>query len=342
MAASFIQKELEMRPELLQQDIKRILILVEILGHACRELGQLGQAGGHFQLVYHSRVKVLGPDKPATLRSGHCLAQAVLAQGKNEEAESILEELIPIEIRVLGENHEETLLSTCLLGLAMLSLGRFSEAELTFRKVLDARKAKLGNDHESTLIARDNLEVALEKQQKWEEWEMSSRESLAIRQRLAPDDFDTLRVMSNLWSALDRWESSTSETLVDVGSNIIKKQEAFDALLKKIQSLPPDFMEGESYKRMTCEEEWYLRRLRNGSFDLETLRARKRMAAWYQEQGFWQHAEDIYEEALNNMEQKLGKDFEDTKLTNEEFAQFLNRRGDPEKAERIRNRQKES
>ena len=42
-----------------------------------------------------------------------------------------------------------------------------------------------------------------------------------------------------------------------------------------------DFMEGPNFKKnVTCEEEWYFWRLRNGSFDLETLSARKRMAAW--------------------------------------------------------------
>ncbi|KAH6664032.1 hypothetical protein B0J14DRAFT_523480 [Halenospora varia] len=314
VAKSFVEKELEKRPELAQQvvSLPNILILIDILGHVCEELGQFRQAEEHFELVRTGRLRVLGDDNPTTLQSEHCLARVQLAQGKCGEARGFLQQLISKEIRILGEKHEETILSTRLLGIAMLGLREFSEAEQQFRKVLIDREEILGSDHEFTLIARDNIESALKEQGKWEDLVKSCRESLAIRQRLAPDAFDTLRVMSNLWFALEQRGNSESDTI-------------FDDLLTKIKTMPPDFMERKCYKKnMTGEEEWYFRRLRNGSFDLETLRARERVAAWYEAKSDFRRAQEIYYEVFNGIERTFGP-------LNEEVTKFLRRRGKPQK-----------
>ena len=80
---------------------------------------------------------------------------------------------------------------------------------------------------------------------------------------------------------------------------------------------------------MTCEEEWYLRCLRNGPFDPEMLRAQKRMAAWYD-------AEEVHENVFKNLGNILGMDCEEMKSLNDEYATFLGRHGKPQEAGRIR------
>ena len=351
MTHSFILKELENRPDLDRQDVVSALILINLLAHVCEEHREFTEAAKNFQSVLQGRKKALGDDHPATLQTEHCFARVRLAQGMCFEAAGILRGLMPREIRVLGLEHEETALSVRLYGLAMFSQRKFPEAESHFRQVLSTREKTLGREHETTLIARDNLEAALGEQRKWAEWEKVTRESLAIRQLLAPSDYHTLRVKSNLWFVLEQQCKAESEAI-------------FRELLANIKALPEDFMEGPNFKKnVTCEEEWYFWRLRNGPFDLETLRARKRMAAWSQTPRFTiggavasldsffkpssqvssnDFAGEIYHEVLRNMEHTFGKECEETKSVNEEYAKHLEQRGKVHEAKRIRERLQES
>lgn len=136
----------------------------------------------------------------------------------------------------------------------------------------------------------------------------------------------------------------------------IEGETIFHELMANIKALPEDFMEGPNFKKnVTCEEERYFWRLRIGSFDLETLRARKRMATWVRTprfargnvaaglESFFEASSDnpvgdIYYEVLRIMGHPLWKECQETKSVNEEYAKHLEQRGKVHEAKRIRKR----
>ncbi|KAK0105105.1 hypothetical protein ONS95_004532 [Cadophora gregata] len=336
---SFILTALEKRPDLIRRDIINALSLINILALVQEKHQDFIEAAKNFQTVLQGRKEELGVDHPATLQAEHCFARTILAQGKFSEAAVMLQVLMPREAQVLGEEHDQTLLTVRLYGLALFSQRKFTEAEPLFRQVLSTREKTLGKEHERTLITRDNLEAALGEQRKWTEWEETSRESLAIRERVAPGEYGTLRVKSNLWFTLEQQAKfDESETV-------------FNGLLADIKALPADFMESESFKKnTTCEEEWYFWRLRDGSFDIETLKARKRMADWIrmdpsaaqQSRGTGmtgggiassisnflkkepqESPGDIYREVMRNMERTCGRESEEFKALKLDYERLF-------------------
>jgi tetratricopeptide (TPR) repeat protein len=175
------------------------------------------------------------------------LASVLRNQGKYREAETILLQVISKYEAILGENHEETLASTTLLGITYYRAKRYSEAEDLFRRVLAGKEETLGCAHASTLATRDNLEASLWKEEKWEEWEPYCRRSLEMRTRVSPDDYDTLRVTSNLWFVLEKLGSDESGKV-------------FERLLNKIKAMPPKLLETKSFqKKMSNDEAWYFK-----------------------------------------------------------------------------------
>lgn len=82
-------------------------------------------------------------------------------------------------------------------------------------------------------------------------------------------------------------------------------------------------MEGQTYKdKMTCEEEWYFKVIRNGYYDPKTIQAHKNLALWFEKQGNLEKKRAVYEEVLYVMVRVNGYDHEATELLRRQNRSF--------------------
>ncbi|KAF4625403.1 hypothetical protein G7Y89_g12766 [Cudoniella acicularis] len=86
-------------------------------------------------------------------RYGMCLYE----DGRWNEAEAAITEVLEIEKRDLGANHPSTLTSIAKLASTYRNQGRWGEAEELEVQVIETRKTKLGADHPDTLTSINNL-----------------------------------------------------------------------------------------------------------------------------------------------------------------------------------------
>ncbi|RDW63598.1 hypothetical protein BP6252_11143 [Coleophoma cylindrospora] len=126
---------------------------------------------------------------------GTCL----YAEGRWNEAEAIITEVLGIERRVLEADHPDTLTSMANLASTYRNQGRWEAAEDLEVQVLETRKKRLGADHPSTLTSMANLASTYWNQGLWEAAEELEVQVLETsKKRLGADHPDTLTSMANL------------------------------------------------------------------------------------------------------------------------------------------------
>ena len=87
-------------------------------------------------------------------------------QGKFNDAESLLQEVLVTRENIEGKEHPHTLATAKSLGAAMIGTGKFKEAEKLLIKNLVLMKRVLGMEHTHTLISMRHLASALREQGK--------------------------------------------------------------------------------------------------------------------------------------------------------------------------------
>ena len=107
--------------------------------------------------------RVFGDDHPSTLTAKTLLANLYCDQAREDEAETLLVEILQAARPVLGENHLTTLASQGLLAWVYVSLGHYDDAEPLLRNTLAAQRRVLPEDDPSlaiTLFGLAELHVA--------------------------------------------------------------------------------------------------------------------------------------------------------------------------------------
>lgn len=145
----------------------------------------------------------LGPD--STLDAPHRIEAEVLrgdalaAQGKLPEAESMLRALIPEAERVLGADHARALSARHNLSAVLQQEGKLDEATQIGEAVLARRRAVFGPEHPETLYSLNHLAALQQLAGHGAEAERLMRETIASRSRvLGPRHPATLTTQRNL------------------------------------------------------------------------------------------------------------------------------------------------
>ncbi|UCC31969.1 MAG: serine/threonine protein kinase, partial [Phycisphaerales bacterium] len=170
-------REITMR-EVLDAASKRIegkfedepLIEASIRGTIGETYGNLGlyeAAEPHLREAEAIRVRELGADDPATLRTRADLADFLRRQGWFLQAESLARQTLEAQRRLLGADHPDTVYTRNALGLVLQGQGKLQEAERVFRQVLEIRRRTLGDRHPDTLVSMGNLAKAFERLVWW-------------------------------------------------------------------------------------------------------------------------------------------------------------------------------
>ena len=91
------------------------------------------------------------------------LANLLMEQGGEKEAEHLYREALGGRRRVLGNEHPSTLVSINNLGSLLQAQGKLADAEALCREALAGQRRVLGNEHPNTLSVIGNLGTLLQK-----------------------------------------------------------------------------------------------------------------------------------------------------------------------------------
>ena len=254
------------------------------------------------------------------------MANALTAQGKWQEAEEMLTEVLEVRTRALGEEHQDTLHSKNNLAVVLQDQGKWQEAEEMNREVLEVRSRVLGEEHPDTLRSKNNLALALGKQGKWEEAEEMFREgSEASKKVLGPDHQDTLHFISNVAVVLQEqgnWQEAEElcAEVLDTRIRVLGKEhrDTLRSMINLVNVLQAqgDWQEAEEMYREVLE---VMSRVL-GEEHPDTLTSKNNLANALQDGSKWQEAEDMYREVLEARKRVLGDHHPDTLQSMESLA----------------------
>jgi tetratricopeptide (TPR) repeat protein len=128
------------------------------------------------------------------------LGDALSWDGKYEEADPLFREGLAMRRRLLGDEHPDIAYALSHLATLLQRQGKAAETEKMEREALGIYR-KLP-DHQFKIITLGKLITALRDQGKWAEAESLARECLTIREKKAPDDWETFDASSMLGGSL--------------------------------------------------------------------------------------------------------------------------------------------
>jgi hypothetical protein len=141
-------------------------------------------------------------------RYGKCLYQ----DGRWDEAEVPITQVLETRKRVLGADHPDMLISMAKLASTYRNQGRWDAAEELEVQVMETRKKKLGADRPSTLTSMANLASTYRNQGRWDAAEELEVQVMETRKKkLGADHPSTLTSMANLastYSNQGRWDAA--------------------------------------------------------------------------------------------------------------------------------------
>ncbi|KAG9082837.1 hypothetical protein FS749_006538 [Ceratobasidium sp. UAMH 11750] len=112
------------------------------------------------RIVVDVKRQEISEEHPSTLRSMHRLGQTYDRQGRYEEAENLLSQVLDGQKRaILDGYHPDTLMTMHSLAATYDNRGRYEEAETLYSQVRGIRKQVLGEHHPDTLKTMHNIAV---------------------------------------------------------------------------------------------------------------------------------------------------------------------------------------
>ena len=129
----------------------------------------------------------------------NCVAAIYHAQGRLEEAEKLLVQVMETRLRVLKEEHRDTLESMNNLAVLYRLQGRLEDAEKLQVQVMETQLRVLKEEHPDTLKSMNNLAVLYSTQGRLEEAEKLELQVIETRLRVLKEEHpDTLKSMNLL------------------------------------------------------------------------------------------------------------------------------------------------
>jgi tetratricopeptide (TPR) repeat protein len=135
---------------------------------------------------------------------------------RDDPAEAMFRELLPLHEKALGGEHPDTLATRNNLARAINAQGRSAEAEAMYRELLPLLEKVLGGAHHNTLRARGNLAWTINAQGRSAEAEAMWRELLPLLEKvLGGEHPDTLTTRNNLaWAIKAQDLSAQAEKML--------------------------------------------------------------------------------------------------------------------------------
>ncbi|KAF2178893.1 TPR-like protein, partial [Zopfia rhizophila CBS 207.26] len=247
-------------------------------------------------------------------RYGVCLYE----DGRWNEAEISIAQVLEMRKRMLGADHPDTLSSMTQLALTYDNQGRWSQAEELCLQVMETSKSVLGAEHHSTLTTMANLASVYRNQGRWSEAEGLEVQALEIFKRLLGAEHpDTLSGMGNLaWTVLGMEHPDTLTSMAHLASTYRNQGRWKEAEELELQVL-------ETSKRVL------------GAEHPDTLISMNNLASTYRNQGQWKEAEELFVQVMETMKRVLGAEHSHTLASMAHLASTYRNQGRWKEAEKL-------
>jgi serine/threonine protein kinase len=256
-----------------------------------------GEAEKIYGKVIEGQTRLLGAERPETLRTRIWLAYSLTNQGKFAEAESEYRDVIASEEKVLGPEHPETISRHWGLGMAFVAAGKTTESDIEFRRALDLRQKVLGPEHPDTLRSRISVAGNLANSWRFQEALAEHRTLFKVQEKvLGPQHPDTIKTLMNI-----------SFTLTAQNEYAEAETNMREALTRQERAL--------------------------GAEDPFTLYTRNAVGMVLWAAGKYKEAEAGFRETLQLQEKTIGSDQDRTMTTRELLAFALDEQGKHDEAE---------
>ena len=227
------------------------------------------------------------------------LSDCLYSDGRSNEAEKYINQLLETHTRMLGVEHPDTLTYMANLATIRRDQGRWKEAEELVIQVLEIKKRILEKEHPYTLSSMTTLAAIYYDQGRLEEAESLDIQVLEMRKRvLGQEHPDTLASISNL--ATTYWKRGR---------------------WKEAQKLEVQVLEMK--KRVLGEEH------------PDTLASMNNVARTYRKEGRWKEAEKLDVQALKTSKRVLGEENPKTLTSMNNLATTYLNQGRLEEAEQL-------
>jgi tetratricopeptide (TPR) repeat protein len=177
---------------------RRVLLVVQNnLGRLLYDRGDLPAARAELEAVMGAqRELLLRDDHQDLLRTRHNMALVLRREGKREEAERELKDVLKLQRQVLGERHAHVFDTRYRLALLEYDRRRFELTDEEFCNVMDDQAELLGANHPDTLKTRRKHALAMHDQDE------AARELRAVidlqMHTLGADHYETAKTRRNL------------------------------------------------------------------------------------------------------------------------------------------------
>ena len=173
------------------------------LGRVLADKGEFAEAESYFKLAIDGLTKAQGEYHSNCLVTKNNLADLYIQQGRQDEAEPLLQSVITHAHDAAGKGGALSLSAVLSvmnnLATIYVQKGEHTKSEPLLRRVYDDRVERLGERHADTLTAINNLGSALRAQGKLAETEPLYRQALAARRETLGDTHaSTLSSCNNL------------------------------------------------------------------------------------------------------------------------------------------------
>jgi tetratricopeptide (TPR) repeat protein len=318
-----------------------LVTLLDLSGATATALARSGNFVAAEKLAHSSLAAAarLGRDHPASLAARSSLAQAIVGQGRNREAEEHYHQLLVDEEEVLGKDHPDTVTTRHRLALIARFHGRYREAEDMFRALLPDEQQILGHDHAETMNTRNQIAELIGQRGRYLEAEKLFRKLLADEHQLLGNyHVETLSTRHDIalmagkqgryLEAEQQWRDLLDEQRTIFGDDhpailVIRSSLAW------LSSSSGRYKEAEQMNRELLDD----RRRILGENHPATLRTQQRLALTIGLQGRHSEAERLGRQVLACQQRVLGHDHPFTLATRHDLAQAAADQGRLEEAE---------
>ena len=245
------------------------------------------------------------------------------AQYRN--AESLLQQSIPICQQVLGFESSQTVQSLNYLAETYYEQGKYEQAEPLFQQALAIHEQLFGSEHPSTASSVNNLAVLYRTQGKYEQAEPLFQRALAIREQvLGSEHQETAEGLNNLayfYHHQGKYEQAEPlfQRALLIAEQIRGPEHPFTALvlhnLARLYHDQGSYVEAKSlFQRALSIRERML-----GPEHPRLATTQASLGRLYRDQGRYAEAELLFQQALMTQEKMLGPEHPDTAATRKDF-----------------------
>jgi tetratricopeptide (TPR) repeat protein len=200
--------------------------LASVHSHA----GQSDEAIEMFRHVLEAAGRTLGEDHPNTLATMAQLARAYREARRYAEALALAQRAFDLQRTKLGEDHPQTLETLAVLAVTLDLADQRDRALPMFEDVYDRRRRKLGDEHPDTLRSMGGLGRLYHRYGELDRAHALLRPLLEVKQRTAPDDWETFDAKILLGGVLlDMGRLAEAEPLLVGG---------YEGMVARLQKVP--------------------------------------------------------------------------------------------------------